>query len=223
MRTIPVGSDLVEVGEYHIVIHARHPIADWKIREFCRQPIYFKGQKFVLRNRLHGKAPHAVQYELVPWPEDLHDESSASFVYDEQLVAQRDADFKAERQRTVLWYFILPLYPLLGLFWSGFKRDVLSPLGFVPTSITSASVLFIFLAVFVDAMFLGFLGGGILMVLFGVTALGGWIIVADLLVIAAFLLDCAVRFSQLLQGDAAEPFGLLEWLLPSRRSQSGRF
>jgi hypothetical protein len=216
MQTISVGSDLVEVADDHIVIDARHPFVDWRIREFCRQPIFFGGQKFFLRNRHKGIAPYAIRYELEPWPADLHDESSVSFIYDESLVAERDQAFKAHRQRTALWYLLLPLYPLLGLCWSQFKENVLWPIGFVPFSITSASVFLVFCVVFLDAIFLGFLGGGVVVALFGIQALGGWAFAADLLLIAVLTLDCVTRFSQLLRDDTPVPAGLLEWLWPKR-------
>lgn len=216
MQAIPVGSDLVEVAEDHIVIHARHPFLDWRVREFCKQPIFFDGQKFYLRSRHKDTAPYVIRYELKPWPEDLHDESSAKFVYDESLVAERDADFNTERQRTVLWYLLLPFYPFFGLCWSGFKEKVLWPIGFVPIPVTSASVFLVFCGTFLDALFFGFLGGGIVIGTFGIRGLGGWAFVVDLALIAVLALDCVTRFSQLLRDDSPVPDGFLEWLLPKR-------
>lgn len=214
MHTITVGSDVVEVAADHLLINARHPMVEWRIREFCRQPIYLQGQKFYLRNRRKAAPPFAIRYELAPWPEDLRDESPESFRYDEAFVAARDAEFRSERHRTALWYVLLPVYPLLGLCWSRFKENVLWPIGFVPVYITSASMTLVFCAVFLDAIFFGFLGGGLLMNILGPTALGGWAVVADLGLIGILALDCALRFSQLLNNQTPVPDGFLEWLWP---------
>jgi hypothetical protein len=216
MQSITVGSDLVEVADDRVIIHARHPFMDWRIREFCRQPIFFKGQKFFLRQRHKGSSPYAIRYELEPWPENLHEESSAQFVYDDAAVAKRDADIKTQHQRTALWYLLLPLYPFFGLCWSGFKENVLWPIGFVPVSVTSASVFLVFCATFMYALFFGFLGGGVMIAAFGIHGLGGWAFAADLLVIAVLTLDCVTRFSQLLRDDTPVPDGFFEWLLPER-------
>lgn len=216
MSTINVGSDVVEVAADYILIKARHPIVDWRIREFCRQPIYIQDQKFYLRNRRKAASPFAIQYELAPWPEDLHDESQVSFRYDEFFVAARDAEFHAERKRTALWYILLPLYPVLGLCWSRFKENVLWPIGFVPTYITSASVMLVFCAMFLDAIFFGFLGRGVIIATFGAQAFGGWAVVGDMAVVGVLGLDCALRFSQLLNNETPVPDGLFEWLFPRR-------
>jgi len=122
MDVIQVGGDEVRILPDHVQIHARHPIADWSVRDFCRHPIYFSGQKYYLRQRRAAMPPRAACYELVPWPADLHEESPVSFTYDEEFVARRDIEFRTEKQRTVLWHVLLPLYPFLGLCWSGFKE-----------------------------------------------------------------------------------------------------
>jgi hypothetical protein len=216
MQTVAVATDLVEITDDGLVIHARHPIPDWSIREFCRQPIFFAGQKYYLRSRQDGRAPFAVIYDLAPWPADVFEESGAKFVYDEEFVLQRDAEFGTERTRTIIWYLLLPLYPVLGLCWSRFKERVLWPLGFVPSAITSASIMLMFCVVFCDAILFGFLGGGLVIRLVGFGALGDWAFVMDLLLIALLAFDCAVRFSQLLRDDSQVPYGLLEWLVPAR-------
>ena len=59
----------------------------------------------------------------------------------------------------------------------------------------------------------------VLMSAFGARALNGWVVLADLLLVGLLALDCMMRFSQLLEGEAAEPFGFLEWMLPARFRQ----
>lgn len=216
MESVQVGSDLVEVANDRVFINARHPFVDWRIREFCRQPIFFMEQKFFLRQRHKGHAPHAIRYELEPWPEDLHEESTAKFVYDEAAVLERDAAFKSQSRRTALWYLLLPLYPFLGLCWSGFKENTLWPIGFVPVYVSSASVFLVFCATFLYALFFGLLGSGVMIATFGINGLGGWAFAADLLMIAVLALDCVSRFSQLLRDDTPVPDGFLEWLLPEQ-------
>ena len=66
MQVLTVGSDVVEVADDHVLINARHPMVDWRIREFCRQPIYIQGQKFYLRNHRKAAPPFSIQYELAP-------------------------------------------------------------------------------------------------------------------------------------------------------------
>ena len=212
MHTTNVGSDELRFERDLVVIHARNPIADWRVREFCRNAIYFEGHKYFLLQRNKAERPFAARYTLAPWPDDLHEESPRSFIYDEDFVASRDAGFFTERRRSVAWHLLLPVYPLLGLCWTGVKERVLWPIGFVPTSITSASVMLVFCITFLDSIFFGYLGGGVVIRSLGAEALGGWAVLADFLLIGLLALDCMVRFGQLLEGEEPVPDGFLEWV-----------
>jgi len=215
-RVIEVGSDKVILDGSRVIIDAVRPIRDWSVREFCHHPIFFQGEKYFLVGKRRVGKPYAIRYELHAWPEDLHEASTVEFTYDADFVAARDRGARLDHVHTLLWYALLPVYPLLGLCWSGIKERVLWPIGFVPTSITGASVMFMFCFTFCDAIFYGFLGGGVVIKVFGAAALGGWAVLADLLLIGLLTLDCALRFSQLLRGDDPVPDGFLEWLFRRR-------
>lgn len=212
MSTTRVGTDEVTLDVGLVVIHARNPIADWRVREFCRNAIYFEGHKYFLLQRNKAERPFAARYTLAPWPGDLHEESPRSFIYDEDFVAGRDARFFTERRHSVVWHLLLPAYPLLGLCWTGVKERVLWPIGFVPASITGASVMFVFCITLLDAIFFGYLGGGVVIRSLGAEALGGWAVLADFLLIGLLALDCVIRTDQLLHAETPVPDGFLEWI-----------
>lgn len=220
MRTTYVGSDEVRFEGDLVVIYARNPITDWSVREFCRHAIYVEGRKHFLLQRNKARRPFAARYTLAAWPDDLREESPRSFIYDAEFVAGRDAGFFTERRRSVAWHLLLPFHPLLGLCWSGFKERVLWPIGFVPCSITSASVMLMFCFTFCDAIFFGYLGGGIFIITLGASALDGWVMAVDLFIIGLLSLDCAMRFGQLLHGDTPVPDGFLEWLFRRLRRRA---
>jgi len=77
----------------------------------------------------------------------------------------------------------------------------------------------IFCLTFCDAIFFGYLGGGVIIRCFGASALYGWAVLVDLLVIALLSLDCALRFGQIFRDDTPVPDGFLEWLVPKRWRQ----
>ena len=164
-----------------------------------------------------------MRYELVPWPADLHEESSQRFVYNEALVAARDQDARSEQRRTTAYYLLLPFYPLLGFCWSGLKERVLWPIGFEPSAISSVATMVGFGFTLVGGILFGYLGGGIFyqlayvgMVPFEVTYQTARIV--DLIFLGLLVFDCAIRFNQQLRGDIV-PGGFLEWLVPFRRKQ----
>jgi hypothetical protein len=142
-----VGPDQVFVEGDAIVILARREIRDWQVHEFARQAIFFQGNKYVLRRRVHVRPPFAFRYELSPWPVDYREPLRESFAYDEAFVRERDWHAGQERVHVLAWYVLVPLSPVLGFCWSRFKERVLQPVGFPPASITSASTLFTFLVV----------------------------------------------------------------------------
>jgi hypothetical protein len=71
---------------------------------------------------------------------DLQEASPHLVFYDEDYTIERDKAAARARRDDRLYLALLPLYPLLGLLWSGFKSRVLDPLGLEPGSITKASI-----------------------------------------------------------------------------------
>jgi hypothetical protein len=213
---VNIGSDKVYLEQGRLIVHAAEAM-DWPIREFSRVPIYFQEQKYYVRSKREGERPYRVVYELWPWPEDVHEASTKWVVYDEAYVAERDKAAAKARRKERLYAILLPVYPLLGLFWSGFKNRVLGTLGFEPRSITQASIALTFGIFIAEGIFVGWLAGGILMYLLGRSALRpvDWLL---LLVLGA---DSTMRFGQALKLDVEHFWGFCEWLWPGRRITSG--
>ena len=199
-----VGSDKVCVGPERLVILAAEPM-DLPMREFCKVPVYFQGRKYYVRSKHKAERPHAMAYELWPWPTDLHESSTRQVIYDEAYVIERDKMATTRRGHERLHMLLLPVYPLLGLCWSGFKNRVLGRLGFEPGSITKASIFLTFSLFMADGVLVGWLASGIL----GIRA-ADW---ALLLLLGA---DLAMRFGQSLKFDVEDHWGFGEWLWPKR-------
>lgn len=209
-QSLWIGPDQVFIEDDAIVILARHEIRDWQVREFARQAIFLQGNKYFLRRRVRVRPPFAFRYELSPWPEDYREPLRESFVYDEAFVRERDRHAGREQVHIVVWYILVPLSPLLGLCWSRFKERVLQPAGFPAISITSASTMFTFLVAIAYGIWLGYLGG------WTVRGCVLWLVL---------LLDCGVRYGQVIRGDDV-PDGFLEWAfrpLLRLRKPPGRF
>jgi hypothetical protein len=213
-RITQVGPDRVHVGRERIVIEAAHPM-DCPVREFCKVPIYFEGRKYYVRNHSTAPQPFAKRYELWPWPADLHEESNRSVIYSEAYVAERDRAAQKQRSGAVQHALLSAFYPLLGLFWSGFKNQTLLKLGFEPRSITSASVMLIFSLFVLEGVFVGWFGTGILVWLFhGMSSRNlDWIL---LVVMGA---DTVMRYSQLQDLDTQRHWGFCEWIGTNQRSR----
>ena len=108
---------------------------------------------------------------------------------------------------------LIPLYPFLGLFWSGFKNRVLGPVGFESGSVTKISILLTFNLFIAEGIFVGWLGGGLLTYFLGQPTLRpvDW---ALMLLLGA---DSAMRFGQSLKMDVEQYWGFCEWLWPGQR------
>jgi hypothetical protein len=208
---VNIGSDKVCLEQGRLIIHAVEPM-DWAIREFSRVPVYFQDQKYYVRSKREGERPYRVVYELWPWPEDVHEASTKWVVYDETYVGERDKAAAKARRKERLYAVLLPVYPLLGLFWSGFKHRVLVPLGFEPRSITQASIALTFGIFLAEGIFVGWLAGGMLMYLLARPALRP----VDWLLFLLLGADSTVRFGQSLQLDVQRWWGFCEWLWPGR-------
>lgn len=207
-----VGPDLTCVEGDALVVYAVTPM-DWPIREFCRVPIFVRGWKYYLRDKAKAQPPFAMRYELCRWPDDLHDESNQPVTYDEFYVRQRDLDALAERRANLAYFFLVPFSPLLGLCWSGFKDRVLVPLGFAPGTLTKASVALAFHLWILEGIFVGWLRGGLLQLVFSSPSLAA----VDWILIVVLGLDSAVRFGGLLNSETDYRHGFCEWLWPRKR------
>src|SRR5258708_24399527 len=134
-----IGPDQVSLVEGAIAIDALHRMPDWEVRELHPVPVYFQDAKYQLVQVRRAEPPFAVRYMLRPWP-GTHITSSAIFwTYDEETVAEREADRRSRTFHEIIWCLLLPFYPFLGLLWSGTQQR-LTRFGFVPRSITSISI-----------------------------------------------------------------------------------
>ena len=206
-----VGSDRVNISANRVLIDAAQPM-DWAISEFCRTPVYFEGRKYYLRSRHAASPPFARQYELCPWPADLHEESSRAVIYSEAYVAERDARARRERRGDLFHTLLLPFYPFLGLCWSQFKNSALSRLGFEPRSITSASLILMLNLLVLEGIFVGWLRTGIMV--WVCRDIGFRDLDWALMVLVA--VDTLLRYNQSMNLDLQRHWGFCEWLWPRR-------
>src|SRR2546427_5407430 len=93
-ETIKIGPDRVTLSGPQVIIDAAHEMADWKVREYARIPIYFRDEKYLLRQKTAAERPYAQRYVLEPWPADDRENPRSTLVYDEETVAQREAEIK---------------------------------------------------------------------------------------------------------------------------------
>ena len=207
-----IGTDRVQYEGERVVIDAAERM-DWPVREYCRVPIWFRERKYYLRSARSAGRGRRVIYELWPWPADLHESSAQSVFYDEAYVGERDGQATHQRRGDRFHLALLPLYPFLGLLWSGFKCRTLGPMGFEPISITKASVALTFNLFVLEGIFAGWLGGGILVYFGGNPALQ-WV---DWLLLIVLGADSSMRFGQSLKLDFEEPWGFCEWLWSRKR------
>src|SRR6266478_6201505 len=207
-----IGPDEVAFEGERVIIRAAGPM-DWPVREFCKVPILFQGRKYYLRESRKTKQLRPVVYELWPWPADLHEASPCTVVYDAAYAVERDKAAAKARRLHRIYLALIPLYPFLGLLWSGFKSRVLSPVGFEPGSITKISIRLTFNLFIAEGIFVGWLAGGIL------TYFLGWptMRLVDCAVTLVLGVDSAMRFGQSLKFDVDEHWGFCEWLWPEQR------
>jgi hypothetical protein len=212
-----VGPDQVRVGDETITVFAMREMPDWTVREFCIVPIHFRGHKFFLKHKSPGPPPYAFRYELAPWYSALGQESNCPIHYDEEYVADRDRHSRHNRRQDHLHSALFVVYPFLGFCWSGFKERVLGPIGFEPGSITEASVMISVGFWLLEGTFVGAFHVGFLAILFSCWPLT-WL---DYLLVFLLPLDSAVRYGQIIAGDAS-PGGFLEWLFNRRKAGGQR-
>ena len=229
---LPVGPDEVSVVDNAIAIDARHRMPDWEVREFEQVPIFFQDEKWLLVQVRKATPPFAVRYILHRWPEEHISSVKIFWTYDEETVAHREANLRQRTFEEVVRACLMPVFPVLGLFWSG-TQNRLTRFGFIPRSITHASIYMMGVFVYIQGIFLvitlnaavrGGAGqiGGLFRVMFGgvlhfgsLTMPMGWF---DFLLTVAGAADCLVRLSHYMREDQWSG-GFLEWLRPKRRKE----
>lgn len=223
-RTVAVGQDEVIIRDEDLIIKARNPMPDWDIRELDPAPIYFEDRKYCLIEKRKSAAPYAVRYLLVPWPDGLTENPKRFYVYDAEAVANRDQNLRHARHSEGWRAVLLPFYPFLGLLWSG-TQNRLARLGFIPHSISGASIFTGFCLLFAEGVFsmimlhasarsgVPMLGG----MLRAISTHGTWgflpVSWVDMFLFLTLLADVPVRYSFYLRDDLWAG-GFLEWLSP---------
>ena len=118
-RVIRIGSDQVTISDNEVVIEAKHETTDWEVRTYNAPAIYFRDRKYILAERGEAQTPYRVRYILRPWPAGKTPNPKMILTYGEDSVAERDSSRRGEAINDVMWVCLLPLYPFLGLLWSG--------------------------------------------------------------------------------------------------------
>jgi len=217
-QTLWVGKDQLTITDQFVVIDAANEMLDWQVREFQRTPIFLGDFKFFLRQKIQAKPPFALRYLLERWPDDAQFDAAAfSYVYDEQFVAERDAEHARNLKYERLGRILICFYPLLGFLWSGTKKKLV-PAGFIPRSINGASIFVCVCLMLLQGTFLR-MRLGLFTMIFG--KLGGidlGLLAADYTLLFLMLLDTVLRFDQQIKGVVEYPWGFCEWVTkPFRR------
>lgn len=202
---VEIGPDMVLYFGEKIVVCAVKEMPEWESRESARPAIEFEGKRYYLSRRMPGDEDRPVRYELAPWPDFAGIHPKVTIVYDEDYVALRDGAFKKIKPVTghrTNWRY---LYPLLGLFPSAFKENVLEPNGINPLRVSLISSLVAYVIFLAELGCLFFFQFGIFQRLVGPFI---WL---DYLAVLLLPFDSAVRIYQIFTG-VRYPDGFYEWL-----------
>jgi hypothetical protein len=227
-RVIHIGPDRVTITDAEVVIEAKYEMPEWEVRSSQTPAIYFEDKKYLLVDKAPLSGPYAFRYLLHPWPEGRASNPKMFFDYNAETVAERDADRRGAVADEGIRMLLLPLYPFLGLFWSG-GQERLVRYGFIPRTLTSISIFTTFCGFFAQAVVIsimlnGSARSGKMMIGGVVTAFAGHnfvnlaginfpLGVIDGLLLLALGADAAMRYTHYLRED--QWFGgFLEWLLP---------
>jgi hypothetical protein len=235
-RTLSVGPDRVTITETEAVIEARHPLPDWDVREINHVPVYLEDKKYFLVEKRKGEAPYAVRYVLHPWPQYQETNAKTFHAYGEDVVNERDAGLRRGALDDVGRAFLMPLYPVLGLFWSGAQTRLMR-FGYIPHAITGFSIFTVFSLLFGQTVFAAILlntslrtgqvvFGGFLRALastdrLSLGPLGFSIGFLDIFLAIALLVDLLVRYSLYLRDDQWAG-GFFEWAVPKRKKTAAQ-
>ena len=231
-RVLLVGPDRVTVSDDRIIIEAKHEMPDWEVRTYQAPAIYFEEKKYILKEKENGAGPYPIRYVLLPWPVGKVANPKAFYRYDAATVGERDSERRGEALAQIVWICLLPLYPFLGLLWSGLQQR-LHRFGFLPRTITGLSIFTVFGLMLTQGVFIALLLqasarsgalmiGGIMRIIFNqnylhVGPVNFPVIILDILLIVTFLADVGIRYTHYLRDDQWTG-GFLEWLLPKRGS-----
>ena len=227
-RTLQIGPDRVVVSHQEVVIEAKRQMPDWEVREFQVVPIYFEDRKYHLVEQRQVSPPFAWRYLLHPWPADGLDTAKHFLVYDAEAVTQREAAHSGQVRDGLAYAFLLPLFPFLGLLWSGVQQRLVQ-FGLVPRTLTSFSIFTVFSLAFGQLVFVAvsinatirtgkMMIGGFMQLIGGEYFTGlpiGWL---DMALFMALVADAAMRYTYYLREDQWTG-GFLEWLFPRRRQR----
>jgi len=235
-RVLQIGPDRVTVRASEVLIEAKHEMTDWEVRELNPAPIYFEDKKYFLIEKRRSDPPYIVRYLLSPWPADESAGTKLFFTYDAETVAEREANYRLGNRDEAVRLGLLPLYPLLGLLWSGTQQR-LTRFGFVPRAITSASIFIVFCLLFAQGVFAcvmintslrsgKLMVGGIIRAMvpadhFHIGPISIPVMLIDCLLLVAFIADVLARYSRYLHEDQWSG-GFLEWLF-RRKANTLRF
>lgn len=217
-ETIQVGKDVLTIAGDFVTIDAAQEMHEWQVREFQRLPIFLGDYKYFLRHKSAGQRPFAMRYVLERWPEDADFAAApVSFTYDEQFVAERDAEHARQKRFEKLGSGLMCLYPLLGFLWSGTKKKLV-PAGFVPRSITGVSIFTGVCLLVLQGTFIR-MRLGLFTLLFGkIHRVEVGLLGLDYLLFGLMLVDIVLRFDQHIKNNAEFPWGFCEWITkPFRR------
>ncbi len=221
------------ISDTEVVIEAKHETADWEVRNTNAPAIYFRDKKYLLVEKGEARPPYKVRYVLRPWPAGKIPNPKMFLTYGEDSVAERDSSRRGEALNEVMWVCLLPLYPFLGLLWSGAQQRLVR-FGYVPRTITGLSIFTSFGMVLMQGVFvvvtinasmrLGkMMVGGIFQALSGQDALNLGLVsipmfLFDGLLFVSCVADVCVRYSHYLREDQWIG-GFLEWLMPRGKAE----
>jgi hypothetical protein len=200
-RVVQVGPDRVTLVGEEAIIEAKHPMPDWDVREINPVPIYLQDRKFLLARKSKASLPFSTRYHLLPWP-DGHISSPTRFhTYDAETVAERDSLRRGAKLDDFVGLFLFPLYPFIGLLWSG-TQSRLTRFGVVPRTATGASIFLVFCLLIVQVFLcIGLVRSSVTLAVGGVVLL------------LAMLVDVMARYGLYL-GNHEWFGGFLEWRMP---------
>jgi hypothetical protein len=230
-KVLLIGPDRVTICETEAVIEAKHAMLDWDVREVNHVPVYLEDKKYFLVQKRKADAPYAVRYLLHPWPEFQASNANTFHAYGLDVVNEREASLRTGRAEDVAHAFLMPFYPLLGMFWSG-AQNRLVRFGYVPHTITGASIFTVFSLFFGQGVFAAVLLNSSLRtgkLLFGGflravassdrLELGSFAVsfaLLDTLLLLALAADVIFRYSLYLRDDQYAG-GFFEWIVPRRK------
>jgi hypothetical protein len=227
-QVIRIGSDQVTITNDEVVIEAKHETAGWEVRTNNAPAIYFRENKYLLVEKGQAQPPFKIRYVLRPWPPGKIQNPKLFLNYGEDSVAERDSSRRGEAFNSVVWVCLLPLYPFLGLLWSGTQQRLVR-FGYVPRTITGLSIFTSFAMMLVQGVFVvitlnasmragKMMVGGLFGAMMGQASLhiGSVSIptsLLDVFLALACVADLCIRYSNYLREDQWTG-GFLEWLVP---------